>query len=117
MRSISRALPWLLGTVVTVACAPAIEYTPLNASRPAMAPRSPESDELLTSGAPSRPHVDVALIQVEDPPLGLDTPRLLQVLRERAAAAGCDAVVVTSITAVRHDRRAIYGTCIRYEAS
>ncbi len=117
MRSISRTLPWLLGAFVTLACAPAIEYTPLNASRPAMAPRSPESVEVLTSGAPSRPHVDVALIQVEDPPLGVDTSTLLQLLRERAARAGCDALVITNVLALEQDRRAIYGTCVRYEAS
>jgi hypothetical protein len=115
MRSIRHMGPCLLIAAATVACSPAIRYTPINAS-PAMAPRSPETVDVFSSGPPARAHVDVALIEVEEPPSRLDTSALLDALRARAAEAGCDGVVVTGIAIGRHDHRVMYGTCIRYVA-
>jgi hypothetical protein len=114
MRARRLARPWLLAVAATVACSPIIRYTAINASPSTMTPRSPEAVEVFSSGPPTRPHVDVALIEVEDPPFGLETSELLQSLRARAAEAGCDGVVVTAIAVGRHDRRVMYGTCIRY---
>jgi hypothetical protein len=59
-----------------------------------MVPRSPESVQVLASGSPLEPHVDVALLEVEQSE-GFNrqgTDYMIQRLREKAAELGCDAV-------------------------
>lgn len=95
-----------------------------------MTPRPVESVELFTSGAPARDRVDVALIEVEEASSWsqADTPEILRALRTRAAALGCDAVVVggassrdpglndLSVTPEleKRSRRGFWGTCVVY---
>ncbi len=117
MRSVRIVWPVLLAALATLACGPTVRYRSLSTSLPPLSPRSPESIDILMGGLSGRPHVDVALIEVEEPPWGADTSVLLQALRERAARAGCEAVVVTSMSVDDNMRSAVWGTCIHYVAS
>src|SRR5262249_35503223 len=59
-------------------------------------PRDPASVLVLATTPPSEPHVDVALLQVEQQQ-GLThqgLPIMIERLREKAAELGCDAVFV-----------------------
>ena len=121
-----------LAMLTAGACGTAIRTTAINSPPHAMQPRPPESVEIFTSGAPPRPHVDVALIEAEEES-GLsvaDTADMLRSLREHGAAMGCDAVVVGGASSrdpgvsdveswVVEDpkgRKGFYGTCIVYTA-
>jgi hypothetical protein len=67
--------------------------------QPADTSFSPVSVQIYTSGSPSRPHKDVALLEVEQTH-GLNQQGraiMLDHLRARAAQMGCDAVVVGGI--------------------
>jgi hypothetical protein len=123
------ALPVLLALV---GCGTAIRTTAINAPPRPMAPRPPDSVELFTSGAPDRPHVDVAFIETEEQSsLSVsDTPEMLRALREEGGRMGCDAVVLggassrdpgvrdaeTWILEDSKGRKGFYGTCIVYTA-
>lgn len=121
-----------LALAAACACGTSIRTTVINPSPRAMQPRPPETVELFTSGAPSRPHVDVALIEAEESS-GLsvaETADMLRELREQGADMGCDAVVlggassrdpgVRDLEAWLYDakgRKGFYGTCIVYTAA
>jgi hypothetical protein len=114
-------------------CGTSISTTAINAPPRPMAPRPPETVEVFTSGAPPRPHVDVAILEAEESS-GLsvaDTGDMIRSLREHAAAMGCDAVVVggsssrdPGVTDVESwlvenpkGRKGFFGTCIAYTAA
>lgn len=90
-----------------------------------MSGRAAETVELFTAGAPSRPHVDVALLEaVEGGSFAYHaTTEMLGDLRARAAAMGCDALVIGTVTPdtnLSSDslyRKTIVGTCIVYTPS
>src|SRR5579863_7942781 len=71
---------------------------PLNAPPHPMTARTPDSVEVFTAGPPTRPRVDVAVLvnNITTDPLGD--------LRRRAAALGCDGLVIDGST----------NTCIVY---
>ena len=115
------------------ACGTSIRTTPINSAPHPMQPRPAAYVELFTSGAPARPHVDVALIEAEESS-GLsvaDTNDMLSSLREQGGRMGCDAVVVGGASSrdpgVRDveswlvedakGRKGFYGTCIVYTAA
>jgi hypothetical protein len=81
------------------ACGTQVSETYLNQPPAKMAPRGPGSVLLYASGPPTRPHMDVAILQVEQSrglnDQGLDL--MLDRLRVRAAQLGCDGVVVGGI--------------------
>jgi hypothetical protein len=83
-----------------IGCGTFVTMTPVNLPPHAMVPRSPDSVEIFTSGPPATPHVDVALLEVEQThslnEQGTDV--MLRRLREVAAANGCDAVVIGSVS-------------------
>lgn len=91
---------FLVATVLAVSsCGTFVTETYLNDSSPTAPPRSPVSVQIYTSGSPSRPHKDVALLEVEQIH-GLNQRGraiMLDRLRARAAQMGCDAVVVGGI--------------------
>lgn len=90
--------PWLL---VCWGCGTFVTATPINPAPRPMVPRAPESVQVLASGAPLEPHVDVALLEVEQSE-GFNrqgTDYMIQRLREKAAELGCDAVYVKSRSA------------------
>ena len=116
----------LASLVVVVAatvtgCGASLQTTQLAMAPHPMAARTVESVELITSGAPQRPHVDVALFEIEqssDFSLA-GTPEMLQKLRVRGAAMGCDAVVVGGPSRYNPggrsgDLRGFTATCISY---
>ncbi len=92
-----RCLSLILGlSVVVTGCGTWVTDTPINpAPRPLFA-RGYESVEVFSSAPPARAHVDVALLKVDqtnaiDDHLG---ELMIQRLRERAGAMGCDAVFI-----------------------
>jgi len=120
-----------LSTLVAVAaCGTSTRTTLVNPAPHAMPPRSPASVEIFTSGAPARPHTDVAIIEAEESSSFslADTSDMLAALRERGAKMGCDGVVVggsssrdpglndteTWLVDNPKGRKGFYGTCIVY---
>lgn len=101
-------------------------FTPLRAAPHPLLPRSPESVEIFAAAPPTRPHVDLALIEAaEDGGVGGGSGRLIAKLRLQAATLGCDALVLgtpssridtltASLTGVIVDRNALSATCIVY---
>lgn len=77
----------LLGVEVTV--------TPLNpAPRPPMR-LTADMVAVYSSEPPKRPHVDLALLEADNP--GLSASATIQALRARAAALGCEAVYINGV--------------------
>lgn len=112
----------LLATLAA-ACAPTLHVTPLNPAPRPMSPRSPETVELFTSNRPAQPYVDVALLRAEQwerVPEDDEMAESVAALRERAAQMGCDAVIITGMTASEDDeynvRHGMYATCAVYNA-
>jgi len=72
-----------------------VETTRLNAAPRPLVPRPARSVEIYASSPPTRPHVDVALLRASQPNYGIDTPRMVQSLAERAGQLGCDALFIS----------------------
>lgn len=124
-------MPKLLAVLLLAAgCGTSIHATTLNPSPVPMQARPAYAVELYTSGAPHRPHVDIALLEAEESSsFSLDkTAEMLGKLRERAGAMGCDGIVIGGMSSrdpglrdkeswlVENPkgRKGIYGTCIVY---
>lgn len=115
---------WLLGVAcLLVGCGNVVSTTQLNAPPRPMSTRTPESVEVYSSTPPTRPHVDVALLQVEDlSGAGTQTPKLVAMLVQQAAERGCDALFISGMSERSPNRHAlfdsgsqsVYGTCIAY---
>jgi len=90
----------ILGGSLLVGCGTFVDFTPLNDPPRALSPRAPESVEVLSSGAPARPHVDVALVEAEQTHSLNEqgTGLMIRRMREQAAALGCDAIVLGGTT-------------------
>lgn len=86
----------VLAVLLATGCGTTVTATTLNPSPKPMAPRSPDSVELFSSAPPARPYVDVAYLEAEqDSDLSADrTGAFVAHLRERAAAMGCDGVIL-----------------------
>jgi hypothetical protein len=92
-----RSLSLILGLcVVLTGCGTWVTDTQINLAPHALFPRGYESVEVFSSVPPARPHVDVALLQVDQMNAMDEHLRELMVqrLRERAGAMGCDAVFI-----------------------
>jgi hypothetical protein len=104
------------GTTVTA--------TTVNPAPRAATPRRAECVEIFASGPPAAPHVDVALLEVEqtNEPVGSATQDMVRSVRERAGQMGCDAVHLGERQElsnrvdllVPHARRRMRATCIVY---
>ncbi len=115
-----------LAALLAAGCGTQISTTMVNTPPRAMAPHSPETVELFTSGAPLRPHVDVAYLEAEQQSGGFSvdgTPQFFRKMRVHAAAMGCDALVIggsTNRTSVAINLRTpvnlkgLTATCIVY---
>lgn len=101
-RALHALAPWVL---VCWGCGTFVTATPINPAPRPLVPRAPESVQVLASGSPLEPHVDVALLEVEQSEglnrQGLDY--MIQRLREKAAELGCDAVYVKNKSAREGD--------------
>lgn len=87
----------LLGLVVFASgCVTAsVETTRLNTPPHPLVSRPARTVELYSSSAPTRPHVDVALLRAKRANVATDTPRMVQWLVERAGQLGCDALFIS----------------------
>src|SRR5262245_12653626 len=74
-----------------------VHQVPINPSPRAMEPRAPESVELFTGAPPRRDYVEVAYFEgmQEGASYYDDADRIFAALRGRAAAMGCDAILIT----------------------
>jgi len=98
---------WLSGACL-FGCSTFVTATLLNPAPRPLVPRDPASVQVLASDAPAEPHVDVALLEVEQQE-GLNrqgTDYMIQRLREKAAELGCDAVFIKSTS--EHDGHDAY---------
>jgi hypothetical protein len=101
-----------------------VETTRLNAAPHPLVSRPAQSVEIYASSAPTRPHVDVALLRADGGNFGGDTPRMVQSLVEQAGQLGCDALFISGATErpgapgdlylFDPGSRALLGTCIAY---
>jgi hypothetical protein len=107
-------LPCLL--FMLSSCALETRATLINAPPAPMVARAPANVEVFSSGMPTRPHVDVALLQVEPSGIADDsTVNLVRTMRAKAAGLGCDAVVITQLDAhivKQGSVQTLAGTCI-----
>ncbi|HEY4187634.1 MAG TPA: hypothetical protein VGP07_21330 [Polyangia bacterium] len=92
--------------------APSVIETPLNPSPRRLMQRPADAVEVYSSTPPSRPHVDLALLEV-DQYEGQGSPVMVQVLRERAGAMGCDAVFIGEAR-TRGSGGSLSATCVVY---
>lgn len=104
-------------------CAASIQATAINRSPVPMTARPVDSVEVFTSGPPSRPHTDILLLEVKPGYDANTTPEEIALLRQQAAAMGCDAVVINGVQSqiitdhhAMGERTTVNGTCIMYTA-
>jgi hypothetical protein len=78
------------------ACGTATTIAVTNPSPRPLVPRSPAEVDVFTSSAPSQPFVEVAIIQSRQESIySFDQmPEIIAAMREEAARAGCDGVVL-----------------------
>jgi hypothetical protein len=115
----------MLGPLALAAgCDTFVTATPINPSPRPLTRRGFESVPVFTSGPPSRPHVDVALLEVEQTHdfnyQGTDL--MIQRLREEAGTMACDAVVLGGMGERGSDAEifaagstTMHATCIVYK--
>ena len=84
---------WL---VLVAACGTTLTAVPTNRPIRPMTPRDPMSVELITTGVPQRPFVEVAYLEAQqESEMSLDhAPDVMNKMRQRAAAMGCDALIL-----------------------
>src|SRR5688572_28234107 len=90
------SLPFWLVPLTLLGCATFVTATPINPPPRPLVPREASSVQVIATTPPAEPHVDVALLQVEQQQ-GLNrqgTDYMIQRLREKAAELGCDAVYI-----------------------
>ena len=80
-------LVYVASALVSSACNDSL-YVQLNAPPHAFAPRSAADIEILSSGPPSRTHVDVGLFRFHGD---------ISFIREEAAKKGCDALMLNTV--------------------
>jgi hypothetical protein len=105
-------------------CGTFVTATPLNPPPRPLTPRGFESIQVYSSAPPSRPYIDVALLEVEQThdlnQQGTDL--MIQRLREQAGTMGCDAVVIGGMRERGRETNAfdsgsttLHATCIVYK--
>ncbi len=98
----------------------------INPSPKPMAARPAESVQVFSSGPPTQPHIDVALLEAEQQSdLSNDnTPQFINKLRARAAVMGCDGIVLGNVTSSTDpsftreqngSKKGITATCIMFQ--
>lgn len=115
-----RALPLVAVTAFASACVVAVlpdaTFTKTNRPPRPMRARSVESVELLTTGVPTRAYTEVGMIRAEAN--GRDgMSDAITAMREKAAAVGCDGVIVTSTGSGSYGHVAYGGACFLYAES
>ncbi len=97
MRPITMAFMLLLPLA---GCGTYVTSTRINPPPRTMVPRSAESVDVYASGPPTRPYVDVAILEVEQTHSLNEqgTSLMIGALRAKAGQIGCDAIVVGGMT-------------------
>ncbi len=91
-----RVLGFAVGFFVLGGCGTFVDATPLNPAPRALSPRPAEQVEVYASSPPTRPHVDIALIQADQiNGSSADLAAMVAKLREKAGQMGCDALFVS----------------------
>ncbi len=103
----------IVGSIALAACGLSVTTAAINAPPHPMYARPVETVEILGSGPPSRPHVDVMLIHAGVGDRKLPLTDMVDALRTKAAMAGCDALVVMS-AAGRGNVDGLLATCVAY---
>jgi hypothetical protein len=110
----------LMACLLFAGCAASITATPINQPPQRMVRHTVDQVDVYTSGPPARPHTDVALLEAEPGFVERSTAELIALLRENAAANGCDGLVVTGVDTQTfrggREKKTITGTCIVYSA-
>jgi hypothetical protein len=113
----------VLGLVLAAGCGTSIQATMINPAPHPMQSRPPESVEVYSSGPPQRPYIDVAYLEAEQQTAYSvdDTAQFIGHLRERAAAMGCDGVVLGGVTHAAEPtsdlhltRKGLTATCVMF---
>lgn len=108
------------------ACGSTLALTPLNASPRPLSAIDPAAVQMFTSGVPTRPFVEVALLEVQQTGAASldDSSRVLGKLRVAAARHGCDGVILNdSANSTIGSSRTVHtlvgyrATCIVFAAS
>lgn len=89
-------LALLLGLVSLIGCGINVAFIPMNRPPRALQARDPGTVEVFAAARPSRPFVDVGLIEVQQESYlsGHDEAALLQRMRVEAAGRGCDGLMI-----------------------
>jgi hypothetical protein len=103
------ALPLFAACVVTP-LAGDTTFTRTNRPTRPMRARALDSVEVFTSSTPSRGYTEVGLIRST----GGDVERAMTGMRQKAAAVGCDGVVVTSTGTGQYNQIIYNGACFLY---
>lgn len=84
----------LSGALLLFGCASGVTATPIHHPPRPLVSRAPDSVLVLAGEAPSEPHVDVALLQMDqyEGNNAQGMAEMIQRLREEAAEIGCDAL-------------------------
>jgi len=79
-------------------CGTRTSYTQLNPSPVPMHERDPSTVEVFSAGKPERPYVEVGIIEAQQRSgfSSDDMPEIVAEMRERAAAQGCDGMIIVS---------------------
>ena len=85
-----------IGVVLLAAgCAPSVVYTSTNPPPRPLTPRQPSSVAVFSSQPPPARFVEVGVIEVREGGKYSANANLIDVMRSRAAKAGCDALIIT----------------------
>lgn len=106
MIALCRWVAVVLLTSLLVACSTQYFYTPINPDPMPQPPRPASAVEVFTSSAPTRPHVDVQVIDVY---ATSDETTAFRELRAEAGRRGCDGLYVPKMNGGH-----VKGTCMRY---
>jgi hypothetical protein len=108
--------------VVVMGCGTFVTTTQLNPPPHPLVYRAAASVEVYSSSPPTQPHVDLALLELEQNG-GLGRAALIELLRERAGALGCDAVFIGGVRGRGFNgegfdspREMVNATCLVYTA-
>ena len=87
----------LFSSLALAGCGTRVDYTPLRGPAGAMTPKSPSQVEVFLTQKPSRPYLEVGLLEArQESTLSLDGQSgIIEELREEAAEIGCDGLIVT----------------------
>lgn len=103
----------VVSALLLTGCGTMFSETELNAAAPAL-PRAASSVEVFASTPPTRPHVDVRIIEAIRPALA-GVGSAVDELRAEAGRQGCDAIFVNSVVpATPKFPEHASATCIQY---